>query len=54
MPAEELDNAKQVNILFLKTVSDLYHNRSSENDEIYKLVFKNLRNYTNIFGTPEV
>jgi glycine cleavage system protein P-like pyridoxal-binding family len=54
LTAEELDNAKQTNIVFLKTISDLYHNRSSENDEIFKLVFKSLRNYNNIFGTPEV
>lgn len=57
LTVEELDAAKSVNIIYLKLVSDLYHNRTATSgknvDPFFELVFKNLRNYNNLFGTPE-
>lgn len=58
MTVEELDVAKSVNILYLKLITDLYGNRTATGggtiDPIFQIVLKNLRNYTNVFGTPEV
>lgn len=58
MTLEELDNVKRANIIFLKVVSDLYSNRSATSggsiEPIFEIMLKNLRNYTNVFGTPEV
>jgi hypothetical protein len=47
MTVEELDAAKSANILYLKLISDLYHNRSATGggaiEPIFEIVFKNLR-----------
>lgn len=57
MTIDELDSAKRANVIYLKLINDFYSNRGATSadklDPIYEMLFKNLRNYTNVFGTPE-
>jgi hypothetical protein len=57
MTVEELNQSAYANVILLKMVSDLYFNRSATGggaiEPIFDLVLKNLRSYSNVFGTPE-
>lgn len=52
----ELDVVQSANILYLKLISDLYHNRGATTDKtsvdpIFNIMFKNMRKYENFFGS---
>lgn len=57
MTVDELDNAKFASIVYLKLISDFYQNRTATGDgklePIFDMILKDLKNYTNFFGTPE-